>query len=331
MNKLILPAFAIFITSCSSDFEAKVDDIVNIAPVITTKKLQTKEHTTSGTSIGTIVFSDKNKNDKLTISTNSDAFIVNEKTGEVTVGPNTILDYEDTSTLTFTVSVSDGLATTEQEILLTLEDINEFDTLDVNQKELTSYFSHLALNGRSNNLTSIQKWDAPMKIFLDGNITTEYKATVQNILDEFNALFDLGDFSISLVDTLAEANTHLYLSNASEIEELWADIFAVVGNGSYNGYQISTENNSILSNSRIWVADDIASTFKHQLGHALGLGHSNNCNTEISFMCSNFLPGVVLSDEEKEIIRLLYHNDIIPGTTDEELNDVVSNLILLGQ
>uniref|UniRef100_UPI0025C3E734 cadherin repeat domain-containing protein n=1 Tax=Maribacter sp. TaxID=1897614 RepID=UPI0025C3E734 len=206
MKKIILPALAIVIASCSSDKETDLEDIVNSVPIVTTQELQVKEHTASGTSVGTIAFSDKDKTDELTITIDSDAFIINETTGEVSVGPNAILDFEATSTITFTVSVFDGTAITEQNILLTLEDIDEYTALSDTQKELADYFRYLALWENSNNLTTIQKWGAPMKIFLDGNITTQYRTTVQGVLDEYNALFNLGDFSISLVDNLADSN-----------------------------------------------------------------------------------------------------------------------------
>lgn len=329
MKKLILSALAVFIVSCNTDKDTDIEDIINNAPEITTQELQIDEHSISGTSVGRIEFSDKDNTDTLTITTDSDVFDINETTGEVTVGANAALDFEATPTINFTVSVFDGTTITEQNILLILNNINEYNALSVEQKEFTDYFRFLALWEDSNNLNTIQKWGAPMTIFLDGTITTDYRATVQSILDEYNALFNLGNFSISLVDNLADSNTHLYFGSTAEIEPLWSDMFAIIDGKTYDGYAMTSSNNFMLNDSRIWISSDTPSLFKHELGHALGLGHSNKCDSEKSFMCSTISPENDFLDAEKEIIRLLYHEEMTPGTTAEELNNVVANLILL--
>lgn len=329
MKKFILPILAICIASCSTDKETDIEDIINSIPVITTEELQIAEHSASGTSIGTIEFSDKDKTDDLTVTTDSDDFVVNETTGEVTVGPSVVLDFEANTSLTFEVSVFDGTAITEQNILLKLENIDEYNALNATQKELADYFKYLSLWEDSNNLDKIQKWGAPMKIYLDGTITTEYKTTVQSILDEYNVLFNLGDFSISLVDNLADSNTHLYFGTTAEIEPLWSDMFTIIDGKTYDGYAMTTGNSIMLSSSRIWISSKTPSLFKHELGHALGLGHSNKCNTEKSFMCSTISPENDFLDSEKDIIRFLYHEDMAPGTSADELNYNIANLILL--
>ncbi len=329
MKKIILPALAICIASCSSDKETDAEDLINIAPKITTSELQIEEHSPEGTSIGAIAFHDDNKDDKLTISTESDAFFIDEVTGEITVGSNAILDFESTQKITLPVSVFDGTAITEKNIDLSLVDIEEYNALSLEQKELADYFKYLALWEDSNNLTSIQKWGAPMKIFLDGDITVEYRATVQGVLDEYNALFNLGDFSISLVDNLTDSNAHLYFGTTDTIENLWPDMFEIIDGKTYNGYAMTRAVNNKSNNSRIWISSSIASLFKHELGHALGLGHSNKCDTENSFMCSTISANNDFLEAEKDIIRYLYHADMTPGTTVEEINNAVGNLILL--
>lgn len=330
MKRIILSVLPIFIASCSSsDWDANIKDIVNSAPVITTKELQINEHTISGTSVGTIAFSDYDEDDTLTISVDSDAFDINVITGEVTVGANTVLDFEATPTLSFTVSVSDGTITTNQNVLLTLNDINEYDTLlSEEQKELADDLEFITLWEDNISKDAIRKWSTPMTIFLDGTITPDYRASVQTMIAEFNSLFDLGDFSISLVDNLADANTHLYFGPKEDIEVLWPDMFSKI-TSTYEGFFLNTSNEFVLESSKIWVSNDMPALFKHYLGHTLGLGHSKNCDTEKSFLCSSIEEGNYILDSEKEIIRLLYHEDMAPGTPAEELNNVVSNLIIL--
>ncbi len=341
MKKIILPILYLVVIACSRDTLNELDDIDDIdnttensSPEFTIgQDFSIEEHSLSGASIGVISATDKD-NDPLSYTIDSDFdLIIDETSGEITIGENTILDFEATPNITATISVFDGSVITDQTITITLENIDEYVSLTVEQKEFVDYFRYLALWEASNNLATIQKWGAPMKIFLDGTITTEYRATIESVLEQYNALFNLGDFTISIVDTEAESNAHLYFGEAAEIENLWEDMYEIIEGQSYDGYAISSGTTAGLNNSRIWISSPIASLLKHELGHALGLGHSNHCDdgTDKSFMCSTISQENDFLDSEKEIIRFLYHEDIAPGTSAEDINNAVSNLVLLNQ
>ena len=334
MRKILIPTLAILILSCSkndgNDIENLVEDSSgNNAPVITTENLQITEHSLSGTSLGFINFSDADIEDELTLSITSDAFEINESTGEISVGPNAILDFETSPETSFDVSVFDGTIITEKNIHLTIENIEEYDILSAPQKELVAYFKYLTLKEASSNLTNIRKWNTPMKIYLDGNISSNYRTTVESVIEEYNALFKTGDFSISLVETSEESNTHIFLGDSSELENFWDDMFDVVGESPFSGYAITSVKNFKLNDSRIWVSNELESLLKHELGHALGLGHSNKCDTEKSFMCSIVTQNNDFLESDEDVLRFLYHKDMASGTALEDLNNAVGNLILL--
>ncbi|WP_299431367.1 DUF2927 domain-containing protein [uncultured Maribacter sp.] len=330
MKKIMIPIFSLLIFSCSKDSTNDSNDLDNNNPEFTANQsFSIEEHSAFESSIGIIKATDKD-NDALTYTIQSEAdLIINENTGEITIGENTILDFETTPSISATISVFDGTTIVDEDIIITLENIEEYAILTAEQKELVDYFRYLTLWEDSNALSSIQKWGAPMKIFLDGAISTDYKATVQSVLDQYNALFNLGTFSITIVETKTESNVHLYYGNAEEIETLWPDMHEIIEGKTYDGYAISSGTGLALNNSRIWISSPIESLLKHELGHSLGLGHSNKCDEEKSFLCSTISPNNDFLDVEKEIIRFLYHKDMVPGTTAEELNNAVGNLILL--
>jgi len=330
MKKIIIPIFSLLIFSCSKDATDEANNLENSNPEFTANQsFSIEEHSAFESSIGIIKATDKD-NDALTYTIQSEANLtINENTGEITIGENTILDFETTPSISATISVFDGTSIVDEDIIITLENIEEYAVLTAEQKELVDYFRYLTLWEDSNALTSIQKWGTPMKIFLDGTISTDYRATVQNVLDQYNTLFNFGEFSITIVETKAESNAHLYYGEAQEIETLWPDMHEIIDGKTYDGYAISSGTGLALNNTRIWISSPIESLLKHELGHSLGLGHSNKCDEEKSFLCSTISPNNDFLDVEKEIIRFLYHEDMTPGTTAEELNNAVGNLILL--
>ena len=169
----------------------------------------------------------------------------------------------------------------------------------------------------------------PMKLYLDGQITAQFRANVESVLAEYNVIFENTDFNISLVETLEESNAHLYFGDAEDIEGLWGDMFEIIDGKTFSGYAITSNNNSVLSNSRIWVSSPLSILFKHEMGHALGFGHSEKCDMETSFMCSTIDTDHDFLEIEKEIIGYAYDNEMEAGLTAAEIEVVLANKMFL--
>ena len=185
MRKLffLIPATLIF--SCSSDSDEIQEETQNSQPVIAAQSFTIDEHSEAGASVGRISASDAD-NDELTFTINNESgLVINEQNGEITLGNNLLLDFEANQTLSFTVSVFDGNAIVEQDFELEINDISEFDLLSDAQKETIAYYQFLALwqsptNSPLNNAT---RWMEPMKIYLDGQISTQFRTDVEAVLD----------------------------------------------------------------------------------------------------------------------------------------------------
>ncbi len=338
MRKIpLLILSTIFLAACSSDseptnFESESEstDSKNNVPTINAKTLTIPEHSESGTSIGFVEASDI-EDDELTFTIDSDAdIVIIENTGELTVGTNLKLDFETDQSIPFTISVFDGKAIAEKDFNLTIEDIDETTLLTDDQKELITYFQHLAFwKGASNTPVQFnQKWGSDMMLHLEGAISTDYRATVESVIAQYNTLTVDGDFNISLVGNESDANARLFFGTKAEVEAIWPDMYDEIKDGSYAGYAMTPSQNSILVSTRIWISNPVEVLLKHELGHALGFGHSNKCEDENSFLCSQISVDNDFLPIEEEIIRLMYHADLPAGLTETEIEMVLANLMI---
>ncbi len=335
MKNLFYLILSTVLFSCSNDSnEIKVDlqnETENSLPIINETSFSIDEHSEAGTVIGTVSASDAD-NDELTFDIdNESGLVINEETGELTLGNNIFLDYEKNQNQPFTVSVFDGNTIIDQSFDLAINNIDEYELLSDIQKETISYYQYLTLWQAPTNspLENSSRWMEPMKIYLDGQITPEFRTSVATIIEEYNDIFIDSDFSIALVDTLEESNTHLYFGDTSDLESLWPDMFEIVNGNTYVGYAMTANNNSVLSNSRIWVSNPISILFKHEMGHALGFGHSEKCETENSFMCSSIDADHDFLEVEKEIMSYAYANNMEAGLNSEEIKVFLANEMVI--
>lgn len=331
MKKMFVLVAAIMLLSCSTDSDEIKQEIENGLPQINIQTLSIDEHAAAGSSVGTITTSNFKTAD-LTFSINGESGLeIDEALGEITLGNTLILDYEVEQSLPFTVSVFDGNSIVTQAFELSINDINEFDLLSAAQRETIVYFQYLTLwqASTNNSLENSSRWNQPMKLYLEGQITAEFKADIEVVLAEYNVIFANSAFSISLVNTLAESNAHLFYGEAADIEGLWDDMFEIIDGQAYAGYAITANNSAILSDARMWVSSTQPILFKHEIGHALGFGHSNKCDTEKSFLCSTLGNDHDFLVMEEEIISYAYDNDMAAGLSADEIKIFLANKMFL--
>jgi hypothetical protein len=288
------------------------------------------EHSAAGSSIGFLTATNTDEN-SITYTLESETDIdIDENTGELKVGANLKLDFESEENLEFTVSAFDGKTITEKTFTLNIQDVDETALLTEEQKELVTYFQYLTLwkGPYVNEVDSNRKWTSPLKLHLSGAISDEYRATVESVLFQYNTLFTDGDFSITLIENADEADGNLFFGPKEEVEDIWPDMYEMIKDGNYGGYAMTPSQNAVLLSTRIWISNPIESLFKHELGHALGFGHSNRCDAGNSIMCSMVGADSEISPIEADIIRYLYHRDFPAGLSEAEIKKVLANLIV---
>lgn len=332
MKKSILALLSFLIFACSTDSESVNEQIANGAPSIVSQSFQADEHSVAGTVIGNVQATD-NEDDILTYSIDSsENIVINENTGTLSVGEGLKLDFESANSINFTVSVFDGTAISDADITLNITDINEYDALNESQKELVSHFKHLTLfqDPTSPTQSIMRKWDVPMKLYLVGDFPQTAQTIVQEVIAEYNMLTASGNFNISLVDMESESNAQLFFGTKQETESVFPEMYDQIKDLNLSGYAISSFAGNSYRSAQIWISSQTAALFTHEMGHALGLGHSNLCDGESqSAMCSTISPNNELLDIEKNVIRFFYSEDMPTGLNEQEIEDVLSNLILL--
>lgn len=332
MRKILFPFLSLLIFACSSDTEIPnlLQEEINTAPIISSGNFSVAEHSETGTSIGFVTASDL-EGDEVTFTIDSDYdFRIDEVTGEITIGNNLRLDFETQQALSFSVSAFDGEIITEQDFVLNVQDVDELTLLTDEQLELVDYFKFLTLWKGPNNspLDFNQKWDSKMKMYLDGSISNDFNTTVESVVSQFNTLTASGDFDITIVNEMAEANAHVFFGTKSEVEAIWPDMFDLIKDGSYDGYAMTPSESAILISTRIWISNEAEVLFKHELAHSLGFGHSDRCEGEKSFLCSTIAVENDILPIEENVIKYQYHSDMAAGLTASQLEQKLADILL---
>jgi len=334
MKKIALPVLSVLAMACSTGSNEVNKELANGAPVIASQTFQINEHAATGTEVGKVQASDS-KDDVLSYTIDSEEnILINEITGALSIGEGVKLDFETGSSLNFLVSVFDGTSISDADINLTIADINEFDALSEAQEEVVSHFKHLTLFQDPSSPTQdiIRKCDEPMKMFLLGTFFAGVRTMVEEVIAEYNELVVSGDFNISLVDPESESTAQLFFGTKAQMESVFPGMYEQIQNLTVDGYASSSFLGNFYKTSDIWISKESDALFRHELGHALGLGHSDLCDGENpSAMCSQITEGSQLLPIEKEVIKFFYHTDLPSGINSDEIDENLPNLILLEQ
>ena len=169
-----------------------------------------------------------------------------------------------------------------------------------------------------------------MKLFLVGDFPETTRSMVQEVIATYNMLTASGSFNISLASTESESTAQLFFGTKQETESVFPNMYEQIKDLTLDGYAINSFTGDSYRSAQIWISSQTAALFTHELGHALGLGHSNLCDgNSPSAMCSTISPINELLAIEKNIIELFYNEDLPSGLNEQQIDESLSNLILL--
>ncbi|MCG8183689.1 DUF2927 domain-containing protein [Tenacibaculum piscium] len=206
-------------------------------------------------------------------------------------------------------------------------DENEINQNKLNQKqnELINEYQKVAID------TENLKWKKEIRLFLDGNITKEYKENIQKIIGNYNKLFSDG-MNIKIVNDFENANVHLLITNKKNVGKTWKDIPRYITDQNTKGYATTTwkqenpQNEKIITKGRIWIENTNIELTYHEIGHLLGLEHSSLKYCPKSVMCA-VTTANELSDFDKAIIKIKYHQKIKSGDDFNKIKPIILELL----
>jgi len=331
LQKVYILGLILLTISCNTDESS--DSNSNSIPAFYNQEFTVSEDLGGRQTIGILEATDAD-NDTLTFRLMSDIdLLIDQSTGEIKTTRNSILDYETETTLNFNVSVKDnngGQKTATITInVLDVDDgpLTNLQKSFVNEYMfLTYWWSPDAKGGISHSI----KWQNEVKLFMEGEISTDYEQRIQSYLEELNALMTDGT-TLTLVSSLEESNIHLISGPPSSIQHIWPGIYNLIKDGTFTGwgfYDLNTEN--YISEGLIWVSNSNSSLFIHELGHVLGFGHQSIqlCGDgEISFMCSQAAASE-FNTFDAEIIKALYNSGTSVGLTTTEMRLLIEEYVI---
>ena len=180
-----------------------------------------------------------------------------------------------------------------------------------NQQEIQDYFNQVAYGSdempgeRTNKIT---KWDKDIKLFIDGNYTTQDLITIKNLLTELNSL--IAPLKMTIVKNKSESNSIVYFGdfntfNARHLNNLNAHIDC-------NGYCLiyGFDENTIITETKIFIRTGTSNLDKkhaiiEEITQSLGLAH-DSYTYEDSMFYEGYTTTQQLSKMDKEVIKMLY-------------------------
>ena len=179
------------------------------------------------------------------------------------------------------------------------------------QQEIQDYFNEVAYGSDETpgeNANKITKWDKDIKLFIDGNYTSQDLITIKNLLTELNSL--IAPLKMTIVKNKSESNSIVYFGDFNTFNSRHLDNSKAYIN--CNGYCLiyAFDESTIITNTKIFIRTGTSTLDKkhaiiEEITQSLGLAH-DSYTYEDSMFYEGYTTTQQLSKMDKEVIKMLY-------------------------
>ncbi len=196
---------------------------------------------------------------------------------------------------------------------------------------LIDYFQSIALvTEYGNSLPILKKWTQPMSIYVSGHLEPVLMTELDNIIAELNPLFTDG-FRIEIVADSLLANYHIFLGDKATYSKMYPSVASLLkeNEGLFTYYL--NKDFSIESGHMFVEVHELPLRFqKHILREELtqSLGLPNDIDVYVnSIFYKKWSDVQAYSQLDIEVIRLLYHPQMIPNLGLGSVRSTLENIL----
>ncbi|WP_299532227.1 DUF2927 domain-containing protein [Ulvibacterium sp.] len=201
--------------------------------------------------------------------------------------------------------------------------------------EVIRYFKDVALGFEFGNSSEVtRKWEASMRIFMDGAPTADNRLTLEQAVQDINQLATDG-FSIEIVDDPLRSNCYVFFGSGLDFVELFPDEESNVFAFTTGYFRVWWSNNNVIQKARIIINPNLLtptqqrSVILEEITQSIGLTNDSPLQPDSVFYETLNDAGYApeYADIDRELIRLLYHPKMNTGLDENQVEEVLRDIL----
>lgn len=264
--------------------------------------------------IGTVIAT-SSSNQPLTYSIESEtvtgALSIGTNNGRLSVANASAFNYDLNPAMSAVIRVSSGSISKDVNVFINMDQLDAFDISAI------EYFKDVALGFEFGNASQItRKWKSDVKIFVDGDFSSDLETELNRIVTELNGLFSDG-FSIEIVQDVSESNHFIFFGTGEDYAALYPSQANFVTNN-FGLFSIYWNNLSELNRAHMYVDTERANLaaqkhlLREELTQSLGLARDSE-EYPTSIFQARWTTTNEFAEIDKALIRMLYSSEMVIG------------------
>lgn len=205
-------------------------------------------------------------------------------------------------------------------------------TLSEHDRNVISYFKEIALGFEFGNASEVtRKWNKNMKVYVGGQPTQEMLTELERVKNEINGLATDG-FMIEVVQDSSQSNFYIFLGTGQQYAAIYPSAAGhISSNWGLFSIFYTQANHLVRGHMYVDIVRANPTEQKHllreELTQALGLAKDSPRYPDSIFQM-RWTTTTSFAPIDKDLIRLLYHPSMQVGLAEQEVENVLTNILL---